>query len=194
MKNMYKLLLTLPLLLTALSCGSTKVTVPVDEVVQSTPCFGPEYFSTEDAFRASAIGESMDQMTARKKAMANARQELATNISATINVVGDNYVKATENNNVEQVLEQFQSLGRTVVNQKLSGVVQICETNTRSKSTGNYKYYVAIELGSQELMSNLAETLSNDKVLQVDYNYEKFKDTFEKEMSKLKNNGGKYDN
>ena len=190
MKNMCKLLLALPLLLIALSCGSTKVTIPVDEVVQNTPCSGPEYFSTKDAFRASAMGESMDQMTARKKAMANARQELATNISATVNIVGDNYVKATENNNVEQVLEQFQSLGRTVVNQKISGLVQICETSTRSKSTGNYKHYVAIELGSQELMSNLAETLSNDKVLQVDYNYEKFKDTFEKEMSKLKNDGG----
>jgi predicted transcriptional regulator YdeE len=186
MKITYKILIILPLLLMILSCGSNKVNVPVDEVIQATPCFGAGYFSTKDAFRASAIGESMDQMTARKKAMANARQELATSISATINIVGDNYVKSTENNNVEQVLEQFQSLGRTVVNQKLSGIVQVCETNTRSKSTGNYKYYIAIELGSQELMSNLAETLSKDKVLQVDYNYEKFKDTFEKEMSKLK--------
>tara|TARA_B110000977_G_C11071179_1_gene489612 strand:+ start:349 stop:912 length:564 start_codon:yes stop_codon:yes gene_type:complete len=185
MKNICKTLIVLPLLVITLSCGPTKVAVPVDEVVQTTPCFGTEYFSTKDAFRASAIGESMDQMTARKKAMANARQELATNISSTLNIVGDNYVKATENNNVEQVLEQFQDLGRTIVTQKLSGLVQICETNTRSKSTGNYKYYIAIELGSEELMSNLAETLSNDKVLQVDYNYEKFKDTFEKEMSKL---------
>ena len=193
MKNKFKLISLLVICIIISSCGSQKSVVPDDEVVQNLPCFGDKYFSTEDAFRASAIGESMDQMTARRKAWANAREELATNISSTLKVVGDNYVKSSEYNNVEEVLEQFQSLGRTVVDQRLSGVVQICETNTKSTTTGNYKYYIAIELGSEEIMSNLAKTLSNDKVLKVDYNYEKFKDTFNKEMNKL-SGAGKYDN
>jgi hypothetical protein len=169
------------------SCGSKKTMVPQDEIVQNLPCTGPEYFSTKEAFKATAIGESMDQMTARKKAMANAKQELATNINSMVNIVGDNYIKSTEFNNTEEVLERFETLGRTVVSQKLSGIVQICETTTKSKTTGNYKYYIAIELGSEDVMDNLAKTLSNDKVLKVDYNYMKFKETFEKEMEKLNN-------
>ena len=126
-------------------------------------------------------------MTARKKAMANAKQELATNINSMVNIVGDNYIKSTEFNNTEEVLERFETLGRTVVRQKLSGVVQICESATKSKTTGNYKYYIAIELGSEDVIDNLAKTLSNDKVIKVDYNYMKFKETFEKEMAKLNN-------
>jgi hypothetical protein len=184
MKTKYLLLIATMI---TFSCKTTKSTVPQDEIVQNLPCTGPEYFSTKEAFKATAIGESMDQMTARKKAMANAKQELATNINSMVNIVGDNYIKSTEFNNTEEVLERFETLGRTVVSQKLSGIVQICETTTKSKTTGNYKYYIAIELGSEDVMDNLAKTLSNDKVLKVDYNYMKFKETFEKEMEKLNN-------
>ena len=53
---------------------------------------------------------------------------------------------------------------------------------------GKYKYYLAVELGSEDIINNLAETLSNDKVLKIDYNYEKFRETFEKEMQRLKDN------
>ncbi len=188
MKNQIKIIITIVISFTILACGAKKPSVPKDEIVQNMPCFGDKYFSSKDAFRASAIGESMDQMTARSKAYANARQELATNINSTLKVVGENFVKASEYNNTEEVLEQFQSLGRTVVNQKLAGVVQICETSTKSTTTGNYKYYLAIELGSEELLSNLSKTLSSDKVLKVDYSYEKFKNTFEEEMQRLKDN------
>ena len=182
--KLFSFLLTLGIIF---SCGSKKSSVSEDEVVQNLPCFGENYFSTKKSFVASAIGESLDQMTARKKAFANARQELATNINSTLSIVGDNYVKSSEYNNVEEVLEQFQNLSRTVVEQKLSGIVLKCEINTKSKSTGNYKYYLAIELGSEDVLNNLAETLSNDKVLKIDYNYQKFKETFEKEMQKLNN-------
>ena len=47
-----------------------------------------------------------------------------------------------------------------------------------------YKAYLAIEVGSQELLKNLSEKLSSDEVLKVDYNYEKFKQTFYDELEK----------
>ena len=184
MKITYKILIILPLLLMILSCGSNKVNVPVDEVIQATPCFGAGYFSTKDAFRASAIGESMDQMTARKKAMANARQELATSISATINIVGDNYVKSTEVNNVEEVLELFEENARTVINQQLSGAKSICDRMMVTQS-GKYKYYIALELSGDNIVKDYYKSLSKNDKIMVDYNYEKFKETFEKEMENM---------
>jgi hypothetical protein len=174
------------------SCGGKKDKqvynpgpTPDDEVEVNLPCTGPDYFSTDKVFRGTGTGESLDQMTARKKALSNARAALATDISSVMQVVGDNYIKSTEVNNKEEVLERFEQNSRTIVSQKLRGVRQICEKATKVKATGKYKYYVSIELSGSELVDAYNETLSKDETLKVDYNYEKFKEEFNKEMDKF---------
>jgi len=174
------------------SCGSKKGKkvynpgpTPDDEVEVTLPCTGPDFFSTDKVFRGTGTGESLDQMTARKKALSNARAALATDINSLMQVVGDNYVKSSEVNNKEEVLERFEQNSRTIVNQKLRGVRQICEKATKVKATGKYKYYVSIELSGSDLVDAYNETLSKDESLKVDYNYEKFKEEFNKEMDKF---------
>jgi len=176
------------------SCGSKKEKntynpgpTPSGEEEVMLPCTGPDYFSTDKVFRGTGTGESLDQMTARKKALSNARAALATDINSVMQVVGDNYIKSSEVNNKEEVLERFEQNSRTIVNQKLRGVRQICEKATKVKATGKYKYYVAIELSGSELVDAYNETLSKDESLKTDYNYEKFKEEFNKEMDKFSN-------
>jgi len=169
------------------SCKNKKETPKQQgEVELKLYCSGDEYFSNKDYFRANAVGESMDQMTAKKKAMSNAKSQLASDMQSTMKVVSDNYVKSSEFNNKEEVLERFEENARTVVNQELIGVKTICEKIT--KTTDNtYKYYIAIELSGNELMSKYNESLTKDENLKIDYNYEKFKETFDKEMEKFEN-------
>lgn len=147
-------------------------------------CSGDQYLSTKDAFRATATGESMDRETAKKKAKSNAMSELSKTVSATMKVVGDNYVNSSEVNNKEQLTETFQEMARTVVDQNLKGAVEICEKLTQ-KADGSYVSYVAIELSGEKISSAYNERLSKDEKLKADYNYEKFKETFEKEMNKM---------
>jgi hypothetical protein len=52
---------------------------------------------------------------------------------------------------------------------------------------GTYKTYIAIELSADELVASYNEKLSKDDRLKIDYDYEKFKETFEKEMEKMGN-------
>jgi len=67
------------------SCKSKKETqAPVGETEVIVPCSGPDYFSNDDYFRANAMGESLDQAVSKKKAMSNARADLASAISTTI--------------------------------------------------------------------------------------------------------------
>ncbi len=147
-------------------------------------CSGPDYQSNNEFFRANQVGESVDQATAKKKAMSNTRAELASAIQTTVKTVVDNYVNSRELNNVEEAEERFESLSREVVNQELTGVKTICEKTTKT-SDGKYKTYIAIELAGNELMSALNERLSKDDKLKIDYDYEQFKKTFEKEMDKF---------
>ncbi|MBL7862412.1 MAG: hypothetical protein JNJ65_14700 [Cyclobacteriaceae bacterium] len=165
--------------------GKEKIPAGEKEVV--VPCSGPDYFTTAKFFRSNSIGESQDQVTSKKKALTNARNELAQAINTTVKTVTDNYVNSREMNNREEVEERFESLNREVVDQSLSGIRTLCEKLVKTDQ-GTYKTYVAIELSADELVSKYNERLSKDERLKIDYDYEKFKETFDKEMEKMGNN------
>ena len=166
--------------------GSKDVTasIPAGETAVIVPCSGTAFFTSETTFRANSIGESADQVLSKKKALTNARGELAASIQSTVKTVTDNYVNSREFNNREEVEERFESLNREVVNQELTGVRVICEKLTRT-AEGRYKTYIAEELAANELMTAYAERLSQDERLKIDYDYEQFKQTFDAEMKKL---------
>lgn len=161
---------------------------PAGEVEIIEYCSGSQYFSDNKTFRSSATGESMDREGAKKKARANAEAELARSINATIKVVADNYINSTEFNNKEEATETFQQLGRTLVDQELTGAIKICDKLTQKSDDGRYIAYLAIELSGGELLNKYNETLSKDERIKADYNYEKFKDVFEEEMRKFEEN------
>jgi hypothetical protein len=184
-------LLVVALVLTT-GCGKKKKLVeakkpPTGETVLKEYCAGPEYMSDKKNFRASGLGESMDQAVAKKKALSNARAELAQMLETTLTGVVDNYANSRELNNVEEATERFETLTREVINQQLTGVKTICTQPVTVNATGNYKYYVAIELSGADIVGDYNERLSKDDMLKVDYDYEKFKAVFEEEMDKLGN-------
>jgi hypothetical protein len=170
------------------SCKSTKTisSKEMGEVEVLSPCTGSEFQSNSKAFRYSAIGESMDQMTAKKKAMSEARAGLASAINTMVKSVTDNYVKDGNYNNKEELMKNYEGVSREVVTQSLAGTNVICEKMMLTKA-GTYKSYVCIELGGSEILQSLNNRMSNNEQLKVDYNYEKFKKTFDAEMSKTGN-------
>ena len=156
------------------------------EVLLEQYCSGKDFFSDKKTFRASAIGESLDQMTSKKKARSNAQSELAKTINSTMQIVGDNYVSSTEFNNKEEVTESFNEMARTIVNEELRGAIKICEKFTQT-SEGKYKCYMAIELSADKLVAKYHERLSKDEKVKAQYNYEQFKKTFEEAMEQIAN-------
>ncbi|MBX2943103.1 MAG: LPP20 family lipoprotein [Cyclobacteriaceae bacterium] len=170
------------------SCRSTQNQTTVEQPSLSKgeeeviiPCSGPEYFTDGEVFRANSIGESIDLSVSKRKAMTNARSQLAASIQTTVRMVTDNYVKSTENNNQEEIEERFESLNREVVSQELRGIRKICERYYRT-TEGKYRTYVAIELSAQELVDAYYQRLQNSASLTIDFNYEKFKKALETEM------------
>ncbi|MCT4624608.1 MAG: hypothetical protein N4A46_13385 [Schleiferiaceae bacterium] len=169
------------------SCKGKKKAIdpPKGEVEIVLPC--SEFKSDGDYFRAYSFGESSDPNVAKKKALSNAKGELAGQISTTMKVVGDNYVKSSEFNNKEELLERFEENTRTVINEKLNGIKPICDRLTQTTATGKYKYYIALELSGDQMVSDYYNSLTKNESIKIDYNYEKFKKTFEEEMRKMEN-------
>ena len=164
-----------------------KEKLPSGETEVNVPCSGPEFFTTAQYFRANSIGESQDQVTSKKKALTNARNELAQAIQTTVKTVTDNYVNSRTMNNKEELEQRFESLNREVVDQTLSGIVTKCEKLVKTDQN-TYKTYIAIELSADALVAKYNERLSKDERLKIDYDYEKFKDTFNAEMEKMSKN------
>jgi len=188
MKNLMRLSTVLVIVAVALITGcKSKQAIPEGEKEVVVPCSGPEYFTNTKIFRANSIGESMDQVTSKKKALTNARNELAQSIQTTVKTVTDNYTNSREMNKREELEQRFEQLNREVVDQTLQGVRTICEKLVQTKD-GNYKTYIAIELSADDLVKQYNERLSKDERLKIDYDYEKFKETFDAEMAKKANN------
>jgi hypothetical protein len=154
------------------------------EKVITMHCFGSDYFSSKSHLRASGLGESMDRMTAIKKAKNEAKTALASSIETTIKATIDNYVNSREMNNKEQVEEKFEGLSREVINQKLSNVKTICEVLTEKKE-GGFVAYTSVEMKAGDLLEAINERITKEETLRIDYDYENFKNTFDKEMEKL---------
>jgi len=138
-----------------------KTKTPKGEVEVIVPCSGPDYFTDKKVFRSNSIGESLDQVASKKKALTNARNELAASIQTTVKTVTDNYMNSREFNNQEELEERFESLNREVVNQKLTGLRTICEKLVKTPE-GRYKTYIAIELSADDLVTEYNERLSKD--------------------------------
>lgn len=170
------------------SCKKNKEVTPKPkgETLIQEYCTGPEHFSDKKTFRASAVGESMDRNAAKQKARSNARGELGKSIKATMQIVGDNYISSNEFNNREEVTETFNEMTRTIVDEELVGSTIICDKLTQ-REDGTYVSYVCVELSGSDMVGKYHEALSKDERIKAEYNYEKFKETFEKEMEKLGN-------
>lgn len=181
MKKLSYLLSTLLVLLLFTNCGGTKVAT--GDVKVNVPCSGPEFRTDKGYFRAHAMGLSTDMSIAKKKAMSNARTELAGAINAKVKSVTDHYASSYQQGEQEEAKSRYQQLTRTVVEQELTGLRVICEETMRS-SDGNYKVYVAVELSGEDIASKLANRIKNDEKLRIDFEYEKFKKVFNEEMSK----------
>jgi hypothetical protein len=170
-------------LLIGMSGCKSKQVVPKGEEIVELPCNGPEFFSKKGIIRATASGESQDQMLAKKKAQANSREQLAATLNVTIKSVIDNYYSSKAIDNVEQAKTSFVGLTRQVVDQQLSGVATICEKLTKTK-VGTFKCYIAQELNGDEILQSIQKKISGDEKLRLDFEYEKFKTEFNKEMDK----------
>ena len=186
-KHFLYILLGIGFIFAATSCKKKKEVTGItkDEVEIILPCI--EFKSDDDFFRAHGFGESMDANVAKQKAISNARADLAGSLNTTMKVVSDNYIKSSEFNNAEELLERFEQNARTVINQELRGVKTVCERMTRVGDKNQYRYYMALELSGGDLFDKYYQSLTSDQSLKIDYNYERFKETFNEEMKNFRN-------
>lgn len=167
-------------------CGSSKDVAKKKEGYEKVKiyCSGPEYESSDGVMRANASGNSNDMELAREKALTNARNRLSEQLEVMVSNLTDYYKKETDFLEKSSMEKRFEDLIREVSENKLQGAIPICEEVTQNDE-GHYIAYAAVELGGDEFVKNSANRLSKDEELKVDYDYEKFKESYKKAMEDL---------
>lgn len=167
------------------SCGSPKpVTKGMTEV--SVPLSSKKHHSDSKYFRATGMGESPDLVVAKKIALMNARTEIASTVQATIKTVSQQYLNQVTVANKQEYMSKFEETSRQVVNQVLEGVT-IQEEKIFQAKKGPYQYYVNLEMSKDAVVKGVADAISKDQKLYLEFEKEKFQKVFDEEMAKFEN-------
>jgi hypothetical protein len=167
------------------SCRSKKKAVDYSSLGREvvTPCSDNEFHSNRTHFRGTGIGEGVNLASARRKASLDANAMLAASINRTIKSVTDRYTQDITVGNANEFAEKFEDLTRSVVNQELNNVANVCQQMFEKE--GKFTVYTAVEVGKEELVKNISNTIGRDERLRLDYDKMKFEQIFNEEMEKL---------
>ena len=163
--------------LESVQAGSTEVEVPFT---------GREFRSDANFFRATQNGLSPDLSTARRIAMLNAKNELASAIETTMKAVSVNYTNQRTMSYQQEFANRFEEEVRAVVNQTLNDVAIIGERTFR-EFDGRFMVYVALEMNREVLLQKLNNQMLKDERMRLDFDQDQFHKLFDEEMQKNQN-------
>ena len=170
--------------LTLVGCkGSKEATMTPGGVKVEIPC--GDYYSDANFFRGTGIATSPNISLAQSKARMDAVAKLSAGIETTIKAVGDQYSQQITVGDAMEVNEKFEEMTRQVVNQTVNNVGVACNETRFDEETKRYTVYMAVQVGKDEVFSGVADRISKDDKLKLDYDKMKFENIFNEEMEKL---------
>ena len=147
-------------------------------------CTGKDYATNDEFLRATINYKHINATEGKRLAREFAVEALASQIETIVSSVSDNYRKTVELGS-EQIYEaRFENLTRLVIDDSKIGYRLIVKEILQKNQQEKYIYYLTAEYSVADILESANKRISNDEVLKVDYDYEKFKQEFEKEMQR----------
>jgi hypothetical protein len=142
------------------------------------PCM--EFESTATLIRARGIGEDLEQQMSVEIARSAAIEELGSQISTKVQALMMNYKKSLTQNRKRESLRRVEGLTMTEVDQA-TGYRVACRKTTTFEENGErvFKTYIVIELGEDQLLKPIYDSIQKDEELKVDADYQAFKQEFD---------------
>jgi hypothetical protein len=168
------------------SCGRSLTKPPSGEERVEIPCFGNEYATDKRFYRASAVGTSVSLNGAIGQAKIFAKTNLAEDVRSNIKTITEGINSSTTVTNREQdgeAIEMFGTLTQNVANIVIEGPKTVCSVTTKDRSTGYYKYYMAIEVSKDDVFSQLINGLNDENRKKAEAKRNQLREIFDKEFN-----------
>jgi hypothetical protein len=149
------------------------------EVEITFPCSGTD--SDEEFFRVNGTGKSKDRMMAKDYANQNALANLASKLAGVMSM-GNQKVGVSTNADGEEFHEKMITVSKLIAQANVSGYRTACEKYTVNTQDSSYNSYVSIEFGKKKIVKQLYESLSNEKLLKADYDFDRYMKAFEEDL------------
>lgn len=181
-KSIFAIIALCAVALSSTSCGNQKQVMNAGKQEIFIPFNTPEFRSDMDYFRATASGTSPDMEMARNIADLNARNLLGAQVSSVVKAVTERYSKQLNVANKADFQQKVEQNVRLVVNQTLDGAV-VKDSKLYQNTDGTYEYWVNIEMPKVKVIEEVAESITKDESLEVDFNQHLFRKVFDEEMA-----------
>ena len=155
--------------------GSNEVSVQQSEV---------KYKSDKDFFRAKSSANNTDEAKAKKKALINAKNEMAKNLSSFIKALTEQYIYQRGVADKKDYERKFEETTSHVVSQSIDDV-RVIDEKLVKETNGTFTYLIVIEMSKTTLIRILHQTISQDSRLQSEYDKQEFEQIFNAEMDKF---------
>ncbi|MEM9857845.1 MAG: LPP20 family lipoprotein [Bacteroidota bacterium] len=148
-----------------------------------------KYYSDKKYYRSTGQGKALDLTVAKRIAETNARQAIASQIEVKVKSVGEQFLQNREITNKLETTSKYEDITRTVINETLTQVKIIGQESFQNQKggSGEYIHYVAMEMPTTAVADNLSQKISSDESLKQDFDLQKFREIYEKELEDFKN-------
>jgi len=163
---------------TIISCGPK---LPKGQKAVELPCFQNKYTSNKNDYLASGRGISIDQVTSRKKALINAKTEIASLIRSNIRVLTDDYSVSRNVNNKEEFKSRFESITSETVQEMLTDIKVECQELAFDKKANQYNTYLALSISKDQAAAQIINKLTVVEKKELDIDYERFRALLDKD-------------
>lgn len=172
------------------ACGSSKPSyeaVTGEQILPDAPC--SDCYDTRDIIRARGERKSTDKQMAQQMARSNAIEQLGAKMKTALEAVTSDYFKNYQVRDEGDASRRTEGKIDQIVKLSIQGYRTVCEKYTfENKPNGSrvYTCHLCIEIDKADVERSLYKGITSDDKLRLDYDYEKFKDEFEKKLSSVK--------
>jgi hypothetical protein len=147
--------------------------------VVDLPCQGMD--SYEDFVVVNGEGKSRDRTMAKDRAYLNALGNLSSKLSGVAAREVERVGVSREAGDAENFQDKIVSVTREIAEAHVAGYRVSCEKTVVYRD-GSYGHFVSLEFGKQKLVKELYNGLTRRKMLQIDYDYEKYSKKFSEDL------------
>lgn len=171
----------------SISCASSKKSVNKMSIGTEieVPLSGKDYQSNSEYWRYTTEGVSPEMSVAKEIAIQAAREQLAATVQSNVKMVIDRYAKNFNIGDNADLSQMYERQAVTAVQQTLLGSEIIGEKMFRLDN-GVYKCFVCMQLSKKNVKERIISNIEEEEKLRTEFNREKFRDIFDKEMDNLK--------
>lgn len=150
------------------------------------PLSEAKYRSDAQYYRSVQSGVSPERSMAKKIAIQNARQELASTIQTDIKTVIENYARQVNlsSDEMPNYESRMTELTYSVVSQTISGAA-VMDEKLYTESNGTYRHYVCMELSKEEMQNAVMAKIKQEERLLSDFNLSEFKKVYDEKMAEF---------